>query len=1506
MSNTDKMYSYEADYKEQHAKHIKRPALVAIKKPLLSIDEMEDILTRLLVLYVPPTQLSVNFKGIRRGVGRKAFLMDWVRTSVTTTAGTEGYVPNAVYEVKGNENVYLSTNILATYGQSKDPLTADQILDLDKISSKINTKTIGCKLITIGDNGYVCNVDKNSNTDTKTFVDNNSNSDNGDEDKKKLSFSPAAIPVINKFSLYLLSNIDHEYLNPDKERTTQLKELVEHPELFAETVDGNRNARLLPTYTGKPVVIWDPTKPNATAINGADGTEPILDKVAVKKAYGYIPKHKIYAYRWDFTVPFDVKVNILKNNQMELDASESSKNQFLDKQLSILKTKLTAIYDTLYQFTKVDDYPRRDLQKLYKYIDCCKQLGYWLKLDSNSLYVDKNNTLVSQKSTYGTQLCEFIKSNKELINYYNYYSNSDTNSKDENIDAKAFAVSAGAQGVPLSFYKNKKSSGDIMWEACQEYLDAVNGVFKYNENSVAMLMRGDKYKQRIKKELNEAAANAIKENFTTSTAYKKDLTFTDFKIKYYSVLLKKVLEKYNTLKPFIDEKLVSISFEKDLEQIQKDISEKADKLLTDKETKLRFIKQAERVLFSPISGFYITSYAEGLSETKAPIWNSLADYSNFNAKIYGTDLGPDYTYSLLDSQNKDISKIIIDRIVSGISTAHITIKNNKEKYNYTRGDILNRGKFIIEPMDEVIIFLPTIKFDKTGGIFNYAGKLEQVFAGIIASVSEDNSGGYHSISIAAECSKKLMKINRTNMKPSATRDENKNNPLTPFIVPEQFYKSIENWMPLMFVQSLTYLRCMLQKTTEENYDTLLVNVRKAPVEREQTFYSIKKVSHEIDSTETVDVPMYYTVTKTTRDLNTYSLQSFTEKITKDEYDNALRNKQGTSRINGDFVIDYGGFTTASYKTVTKQQTRTVKKKVENLSNYTYTRRATVGYYDQVKFSDPLCEYLWYKKCSKFMPDEERKCIENSLQQVFKDYVYTSVIGSEKKEKPMRGTAPLDSILKSGNRAAYLIYKQRYSGILSGDSETNDKLLVARIIGTSQPAYRLQTDDLTLQFSSWKTNNDIINEHADRFNFIYYTDRDGIINFAPYNFDLTTLNTSNFTKETVDTDKMLVTRSSRDIETDDNPQILKTQYMINYDKHINDKDIVNWVQVSGNWVITSSTDSMTKALVTDPVLIKKFGYRAAKQISILGIQNQDALRLYGLSWMDRQNKQYISADVEYMFDSRMDVNLPYYVPSDETMYYCEGIRISYEPGYTCTCSLNLKYGRTPLMQIEKYAKTSISSPVDYLTDTNKKLSGSHRLYTDTYVDGYTFNTKLQELFLKDNAIKPFTYTQYKKLFSNDDILTSSATIENKLTLYNTAQLANEISSSNQDTITRNAAICCYNGYLWDNVAGISFEELVYNYAWLYAGRNTTGIITAIGSSGKFNESLITKYFTTTKDINVSIEEQNAINAFFIDVPAINDTKRLPEIFVAKDEKFTDLAVGKIVNIDWQTDTSQPNR
>ena len=30
------LYTYENDYKEQHAKHVKRPALVTIKNPTLS------------------------------------------------------------------------------------------------------------------------------------------------------------------------------------------------------------------------------------------------------------------------------------------------------------------------------------------------------------------------------------------------------------------------------------------------------------------------------------------------------------------------------------------------------------------------------------------------------------------------------------------------------------------------------------------------------------------------------------------------------------------------------------------------------------------------------------------------------------------------------------------------------------------------------------------------------------------------------------------------------------------------------------------------------------------------------------------------------------------------------------------------------------------------------------------------------------------------------------------------------------------------------------------------------------------------------------------------------------------------------------------------------------------------------------------------------------------------------------------------------------------------------
>lgn len=1455
VTSNNNLYGYESDFKEQHTKHIKRPALVAIRKPLLAIDEMEEILTRLLVLYVPPTQLSVNFKGVRRGVGRKAFLMDWVRSEKQDDPNKEQFIPNALYEIGNKENVYLSTAQLATYGQKDDPLNADQVLSPDKVSSYLNTYKQGGNLYKTGDGSFKEYIGDAVKRAQESFVKPPKNGD--------------------KFTLYLLSPEDHNYLNPDeKTKTTQVKELLEHPDLFSNPMYGDK---FFPTYFGKPVVIWDPQKPNITVAQGSDGKDPILNKTMVKKSFGYVPKHKIYAYRWDFMVPYTVKVNIALESQKTSSDSEKNKDELITKYLDILKGKLNNLYSTMRDTNQVHDAwgNVNYTDNVTKYHWCYLGLGKWLNLTESTLTATDTATVSDKKYQYGVRLCNFIKENKSLIDQYNVYVPGPSNS---------LAVGSSQAVMQIG---EEIGLGSLMYKYCQEYLAAVNADFKYNENAVALLMRGEKAQQRIKQELNEAAANAIKEQFTTSTEYKKDLTYTDFKIKYYSVLLKKVFEKEQALNTFIEEKLVTVAFKTELDVLSKIINTnptfKPEDNETEKGLKLKFIKYAERVLFSPISGFYITSYAEDLNETKAPIWNSLADSSNFNATLYGTDLGSDATYALLDSQNKDVSKIQIDRVVRGEAVASIDLKNNKEKYNYSRGDILNRSKFIIEPMDEVVVFLPTIKFDKSNGIFTYAGDLEQVFAGVVKSVNETNNEGYHSIRIVANCSKKLMQVNRTNIKPSATRDENKNNPLTPFIVPEQFYKSIEHWMPLMFAQSLTYMRCMLKETTEANYNELLVHVEKAAVERPQTFYAIKKVEHEITTQEERDIPYYYKVREDSRDLliavqraNSFSAD-YTSSYTRDE-------------------VEYSAITPAEAKTkgytlTTRKELQTIKKKVEDLNTYSYKKTATIGYYNQLRFSDPLCEYLWYKKCSKNMPDEERQLIERSLASVLADYVYTARIGSGKETIQEPGIILLDQILQDGYRAAYLVYKQRFSGVMFGDSTKNDKLLVARIIGTAQPAYRLQTQDLSLQFSNWKTNNEIINDQAERFNFIYYSDKDGILNFTPYNFDLTTLNTTNYTSNTIDTDKMLVTRSSRDIENDDNPQILKTQYMINYAKVIDDSTLVNWVQICGNWVLTDGADEMTKALVTDPVLIKKFGYRAAKQVSVLGLQDQDALRLYGLSWMDRQNKQYISATADYMFDARMDINLPYYVPSDETMYYCESMRITYEPGTTCTCALRLTYGRLPLMNVETYSQKKSNT-----TKEDTVLSGSYRLIPVDSFHTITLLDKLQSLFLKDNAIKPFTYTQYKKLLSQKPN-TVFASASSSLTDI-TSSLKNTVSTEYDiDGITRNASICCYNGYLWDNVAGISFEELVYNYAWLYDGKNTAGIIAAVGSSGKFNDSLTEKLFKSTGNMNVSVEEQNAINMFFIDVPAIQAPNRLPEVFVAKEEKFTDLAVNGIVDINW---------
>lgn len=1459
-TSNDKMYSYEGDFKEQHAKHIKRPALVSIKKPLLSVDEMEDVLTRLLVHYVPPTEYNFNFKGVYRGIGRRAYLVDYSRTSIKegqagNNSGEELYLPSAVFEIGNKENVYLSTSVLATYGQEKDPLNSHQTLNPDKISAYLNTINPTKRLMQLGDRGYVEVVGKTDDLPGFTV------------DETAL-FSPYNSRY---YSLLLLSKQDHEYLQMNKNtRKSQREEFVNNAYLFSD------NGFL---YYEKTVVIFDP--------NDRRGSKHFLDEIAIKKSFGYVPKSKVYAYKWNFAVPPSTKVNIYKSNQLAdlWGDRQESKNRFLDQELAKLINEVQLVLQGM---------PKNGN---YQYESAYASISAWVNLEVPE---NKETSTVSQtnKLEYGKQMCKGVIEASYTID--NKYVNS-----------------AGLTGPELEtlyiYMRTQLTPGSILREICNNYLDRVNAVFKYNENAVPMLAYGNYAAELRKAELAMAKKNAIKRVFVTSTAYNKNLTLLDFKVLYYSVLIKKILEKREDLNSFIQEKIVTFPYNRELDQLKYymehveetlanptaqniEVKELGGSIQTGKQS---FVDLAETVLFSPLSGFFVTSLTDTITETKAPIWNSVADTSNFKASLGGVKLNADAARIILDNQNKDIARITIDRTVYGRSTASLLLKNNKQKYNFARGDIENRARFLIEPMDEVVIFLPTIHFSSSGGIQNYDGELEEVFTGIVSSVTDLNTSGYHSINISCECMKKLMHVNRTNVKPSANRDENGNNPITAFIVPNAFFNSIEKWMPFMFAQSLTYLRCQPIKTTLANQNKKLVEIKKQPIKEEQKIIVKKPTTVTLTKTETKVVPTYYK-TETNNSLsNVYlrgvqsglngSIAGYNPQVmTQEEVDNYVNDP--TMTASPDTKVVYS----------CKEEEREVETEYEVtvLNDTEVSRKMVLGYYDRVDFPDPLFTYLWYKRCSIYMPDIERNIIESSLTKLLNEYVHTDIIGSDGTHTDVAGAADYKNILKQGKRAAYIVYKQRFEGLLLGkDSGVDDRNIVARIVGSSQATFTLQTEALSIQFSNWKTNDEIINERASRFNFLYYTDRYGIINFTPYNLDLTTLNTTGYRKDTIDTDSMLITRSSRTLEADDNPQILKQQYVINYDKRVDDSVLVNWVRISGSWVVTSGINKYTQALVIDPVLMKKYGYRPAKNVDILGVQNQDSLRLYGLSWMDRQNKRFRSATATVLFDARMDINLPYYIPHDEIIYFCEGMRIDYTPAKTCVAALNLTFGKIPLLSIEKYAISNVTS--------SPYLTGGYQLNPYlTNSDGNSLLDELDNLFLNENKIKPTTYSQYKSLFrigggADIDLSLNPRTYEHKLSLVNAASSIKlpTAPSTGYESVTKRAAICCYNGYLWDNVAGITFEELVYVYGWLYGGKNVNGFVTAVGAdSDVLMQPLQEVLANTSNSINISEEAQNAMNLYFVDIPAIDDPNALPEAFAMKEHAFTDLYVPNLISIN----------
>lgn len=816
-------------------------------------------------------------------------------------------------------------------------------------------------------------------------------------------------------------------------------------------------------------------------------------------------------------------------------------------------------------------------------------------------------------------------------------------------------------------------------------------------------------------------------------------TFGSFTVKYYSVLLKKIEAKYKQYIEFFNDS--SSSVKKDLLKFpyydyyvqaqdllrykQKDLASPTGGDIKDNLTNgLSFARCMETLLFGPYSGFYISSFSKLENAPTAPLVNTTATILDFVSTDNSTEQN-DMRKILLGIKNDDVMQININRtVVSGTpSTCNIVLKNYDNKYGFTNSNLYDylsnvkyysarekqyadysdptaitngmdtpdKSKNIFDPLDEVTVYLP-----------NKDDKLKIAYTGIIQSIKATNQDGYNQIQLACTCAKRLMDLSRTNMKPSFSRDENNNKQVQAFTVPELFMNSIEYWIPSLVAQSLTYMSCQPKELTLAEYSK--------PLWR-KVVTSIKRAATKTptESNDTITVQSNQAATLSAKEAvksdknsqNDNSISGFVQSVKK-------ASNTTNQLINANVNLDTGARLLSSGNSVNVFESSTVQAtKIKTANPNTLTSKIAPSIenapmkYNQVVFCDPLFDYLWYRTNTQ-LSITDRHVITNKFQELVWDYCDTYTLGTS--DAPglklyAHGIESLSSLYAKGKRAAYIVMRQRtnpkeYQRNGNGDGYTIDfknpinfeRNMSFKLLGTTQPAFMLQPGAPEIQFSEWKTNDALIKDIANKFDFIYYTDKYGVLNLTPYNLDLSSLASNHYTLSSIPNEVIFNVHPTYLLEgSDSNYQVIKSKDTTGYTRICDETKLLNWVNITGQLQIGGSLSNMIRAVVQDPRLIAKLGIRAAKQVTILGCVQSEALTYYGLCWLDRNNKRFLASDLKGVYYSDLDINMPYYAHFDNTIYYSEALQISYTPGKDCTYTMGGVFGRKPIMRIENATK-----------------------------------------------------------------------------------------------------------------------------------------------------------------------------------------------------------------------------
>lgn len=748
------------------------------------------------------------------------------------------------------------------------------------------------------------------------------------------------------------------------------------------------------------------------------------------------------------------------------------------------------------------------------------------------------------------------------------------------------------------------------------------------------------------------------------SAIRPDVTETITVVDDYTTQVVNEIERFNTLNQDAKEKLVEI-----YEEVY--FGDWAGFYYTNSTPRNESISKytntkVERTLLTNV----ITELSQDKLDTNSD--KSLSSYISSLTKATVT--------ALSDISNTDIAAINISRQTMGKSQASIVINNIASKYTFQKS--IFKGQTLFEPMDEVMVYLPT-----------YSGDVTLSFKGIVSNVENINKSGYHNICLTCDCPIKFLDIVRTNIKPSMSFDESDYSPIHPFSVPEDLMKSVDQWVPFVFAQGLSYFFSMLGN--EHHKDKV---------------YTIKR----------------------------------------------LKNKNLTAQDS-----------------------------VQSPS-----------------FNDDLLAFMWFRKSAHYLDQHEAQiAFKNLLHKYVDTFVYKTGVDINKPDIE-RGITPLETLFSKNSRLNveqfakpdYYIYAQRR------DSGVRERRLVAKLTGTMQPAFALGVSEIPLVFSEYKTNTELLTETAEKFNFFFYSDRFGVVNFTPPNVSLTGLSYTDGDFAYLD---RTLAKNKENVEPNDltydesNIDILDELTTIQLRESTDDSKIVNWMQISGGFVESSGISAINAGVATTVAnypSIVKYGVHSQKQQAILGVDSQSALRAYGFALMDRNTKNFRTAQAESMGSGDMDINMTVYSPTSNTVFLRTGLILNYSPGNTFTATSTLNWGRKPLCRIS--------------------IDGDKLNIVD-------FNAELKKL--KDENHITFAY--YKQI----------QTIIDFVAVYG------------QDNYRKLLASFLFNGYFWDGVSSISFEDLATSYFTDEALRR--GLQTAIFQSMSYSSKK--SIFTSLNNIKTNI-------------------------------------------------------